>query len=48
MNFNKMDDLPSETKASCLEGFSNLEAELRNFAVKKEVCLLLQLLTEMH
>uniref|UniRef100_M4AYA4 Uncharacterized protein n=1 Tax=Xiphophorus maculatus TaxID=8083 RepID=M4AYA4_XIPMA len=42
MDFNKMDDLPSETKASCLEGFSNLEAELRNFAVKKEVCLLLQ------
>ncbi|XP_027889760.1 SMC5-SMC6 complex localization factor protein 1 [Xiphophorus couchianus] len=36
MDFNKMDDLPSETKASCLEGFSNLEAELRNFAVKKE------------
>uniref|UniRef100_A0A3P9NDB5 SMC5-SMC6 complex localization factor 1 n=1 Tax=Poecilia reticulata TaxID=8081 RepID=A0A3P9NDB5_POERE len=42
VNFNEMDDLPSGTKASCLDGFSNLEAELRNFAVKKEVCLLLQ------
>uniref|UniRef100_A0A096LZR6 SMC5-SMC6 complex localization factor 1 n=1 Tax=Poecilia formosa TaxID=48698 RepID=A0A096LZR6_POEFO len=36
VNFNEMDDLPSGTKANCLDGFSNLEAELRNFAVKKE------------
>ncbi|KAK5622311.1 hypothetical protein CRENBAI_005846, partial [Crenichthys baileyi] len=36
MDFSKMDDHLSETKAGFLDGFSNLEAELRSFAVKKE------------
>lgn len=48
MNFNKPDDHSSETKAGFLDGFSNLEAELRSFAAKKEVCLFLQLTLENH
>lgn len=36
MNFNKTDDHSSETKAGFLDGFSNLEAELRSFVAKKE------------
>ncbi|XP_012716826.2 SMC5-SMC6 complex localization factor protein 1 [Fundulus heteroclitus] len=36
MNFNKTEDHPSETKAARLDCFSNLEADLRGFAVKKE------------
>ncbi|KAM4745408.1 SMC5-SMC6 complex localization factor protein 1 isoform 2-T2 [Anableps anableps] len=36
LDFNKTNDHPSETKVGFLDGFSNLEAELKSFAVKKE------------